>query len=132
MQLMLPSGFRFDSVSYDISGNGFHRAASVDVSASSTFSTVVGGIPLGHGYLAQLTTQDVEHRLTPCVGSAPFDVTSAATVAVPVHLTCSEVPKAPVASVPVPRGASYLLAGLLLLAGTFACRRLPSTPRRRV
>jgi hypothetical protein len=124
MQLTAGGGYRFGQVSYDVSGNGFHKAGSIDVAASATLSTVVGGIPFGTGYKLQLTTLDAAHALTPCTGSATFDITGAATTAVPVHLTCHEVPKATaVAAVPVPRWATAALAGLLLAMGATGARR---------
>ena len=91
-ELTLGGRYQFDSVSYDISGNGFHRADSVNVSGSSSISMLVSGIPTGGGYVASLTAQDTAGKLTPCTGSATFSVASAAaTVAVPVHMTCSVI-----------------------------------------
>ena len=78
MSLPLRGGSRFGQVGYDVSGNGFHKADSVDTAASTTVSTVIGGIPFGTGYLLKLTAQDADHRLTPCVGSASFDIASRA------------------------------------------------------
>ena len=70
LALTLPPAIQFASISYDLSGNGFHKASSIDVSKSSTFSTIVSGIPLGTGYTAELTAQDSAHKLTGCAGSA--------------------------------------------------------------
>ena len=126
MELRLASGFRFDSVHYEITGNGFHKEADVDVSSSSTFSTIIGGIPFGQGYMVRLSTQDVDHRLAPCAGSASFDITSAAILPVPVNLSCHEVPRVAPAPVPVPRGAIYAIAVLLLALGAAACQRRAS------
>ena len=80
---------------------------------------------LGSGYVLQLTAQDVDHKLAPCTGMATFDIPRAATVPVPVHLSCHEL----VASsqpVPVPRWATLMVAALLLTLGMRALRR----PRR--
>ncbi|HVU50160.1 MAG TPA: hypothetical protein VHL80_05720, partial [Polyangia bacterium] len=89
-ELTLAGKYQFDSLSYDISGNGFHRAATVNVAGSSSFSTLVSGVPVGSGYVAALSAQDTAGKLTPCTGSASFDVTTAAaTVSVPVHMSCS-------------------------------------------
>jgi hypothetical protein len=117
----------------------------VDVSGSSSISTVVSGVPVGSGYVAELTAQDTAGKLTPCTGSATFNVTSAATASVPVHMSCSVVQQqtgmgggeagsggAGGASgaggaggspaVPVPRGASYALAALLAGLGAAGLR----------
>src|SRR5262245_40734700 len=110
MQLTLAPGFRFDHIDYEISGNGFHRASTIDVGTSSTISTIVGGIPFGRGYVAQLSGQDVDHRLVPCTGSASFDITSSATMPVPVHLACHEAPNVVAQQVPIPRSAGFALA----------------------
>jgi hypothetical protein len=89
-ELTLGGKYQFNSLSYDISGNGFHRMATVNVAGSSSFSTLVSGVPVGSGYVAALTAQDSAGKLTPCTGSATFNVTSgASTVAVPVHMSCS-------------------------------------------
>src|SRR6185369_12176380 len=63
----------------------------VDVSNSSTLSVVIGGIPFGTGYQISLhgTTTDGQ---AVCAGSATFDVSSAGTTTVPVHLTCDVRP----------------------------------------
>jgi hypothetical protein len=123
-ELTIAGGFQFSDVSYDISGNGFHKAADVSVAGSSTVSTVVSGIPFGVGYTVKLTAQDTADRLTPCTGAATFDVTSEAVVAVPVHLTCSVLP--PVGtSVPVGRGATFALGLFLVALGAAGVRRRP-------
>jgi hypothetical protein len=120
VQLTAGGGFHFNEFSYVVSGNGFHKADSIDVQASATLSAVVGGIPIGTGYELQLTAQDAAHALTPCVGWATFNITGDTTTAVPVHLTCHEAPKTPV---PVPRWATAALAGLLLAIGMTGTRR---------
>ena len=117
-------GRRFDSVSYDISGNGIHKASVIDTSASATASVLVPGLPIGTGYRVQLTAQDHDHALTPCVGSAVFAVSSAAaTVPVTVHLTCHEVVAPPPQQVPaVGRVALVMLAGLMVFLGLWRVR----------
>ena len=122
LSLTLGGGAPISEVSYDVSGNGFHKAGVIDVAASTTVATVIGGIPIGRGYLLQLTAQDTEHRLSGCTGSASFDIPTATTVPVPVHLSCHELPAAP-QPVPVPRWASFALAALLLAAGGRISRR---------
>jgi hypothetical protein len=124
LALSIGGGLRFDSVSYDIGGNGFHKAATIDVSKSSSFSTIVGGIPLGTGYTVTLTAQDAAHKLTGCSGSAPFSLTSAGVVPVAVNVQCHEAPITTVPpSVPVPRGVAYGLGLALLALGLARVRR---------
>lgn len=134
MQLTVGVAYRFNEVSYDVSGNGFHKTGSINVAASNTVSTIIGGVPFGAGYLLKVTTQDVDHKLTPCTGSASFDIASAAIVPVAVNLSCREVPKV-AAAVPVPRWASFVLAALLLAVGALAVRQralTPTTSRRNI
>jgi hypothetical protein len=121
MSLTIGGGYRFAEVRYDVSGNGFHKAGTIDAVDSTTVSAIVDGIPFGTGYLLQLTAQDVDHKLAPCTGSAMFDVTSPATVPVPVHLACHQLPQ--VQTVPVPRWATFVLAGALLALGAAGSRR---------
>jgi hypothetical protein len=120
------SSYTFDQVTYDLSGNGFHRNASVDVTNSASFATVIGGIPFGTGYLLALSAEDVAHKLTPCQGSATFDVTTTTTVPVAVDLTCHQTatpPPPPPPAVPVPRAAVCALGALLLVLGATRARR---------
>jgi hypothetical protein len=124
LNLTLGGGFKFASVAYDVSGNGFHRTGTIDIGGSSILSTVIGAIPFGTGYVVQLTAHDADNKLMPCSGSGTFDITSATTVPVPVHLTCHEVvATAPPPSVPVPAWARYALAALLLGLGAPLVRR---------
>src|SRR6516165_3361600 len=69
-ELTLGGKYQIDTLSYDISGNGFHRADTLNVTGRSSISTLVSGIPTGKGYLASLRAQDTAGKLTPCVGSA--------------------------------------------------------------
>jgi hypothetical protein len=92
-ELKLAGKYQFNSLSYDITGNGFNRSASVNVAGSSSFSTLVSGVPVGTGYTVSLTALDAAGDLTPCTGSATFSVMAAATVAVPVHMSCSVIPQ---------------------------------------
>jgi hypothetical protein len=111
-------GYQFGDVSYDVSGHGFHVAGTFSVAASARLSTLIGGIPFGTGYAVELTAQDLGHKLRPCTGSASFDVSSPATVAVPVHLTCHELSRTMVQAVPVPWWTSVVLAALLIGLGS--------------
>jgi hypothetical protein len=123
LSLTLGGGYQFTQVSYDISGNGFHKADVINVATSTSVSTIVGGIPFGSNYLLKLTAQEAAHKLTPCEGMTSFSVSSTATIPVPVHLTCHEVVAPPPAAVPVPLWASFLLGAFLLAAGAFSVRR---------
>jgi hypothetical protein len=120
------NSYTFDQVTYDLSGNGFHRNAVVDVTNSTSFATVISGIPFGTGYLLTLSAQDVAHDLTPCQGSSTFDVTTASTVPVAVDLTCHQATTTTnPPPVPVPRPAVYAFGALLLVLG--ATRVRPSS-----
>jgi hypothetical protein len=116
VSLSVGGKYTFSQFSYDVSGNAFHKADTLDVSASTTVSAVVGGIPFGSGYQLKLTAQDDGHKLTPCMGTASFDITSPTTVPVPVTLNCREIP-ALTAAVPVPPWTKLLLGALLLALG---------------
>jgi hypothetical protein len=120
-QLTLASGYQFTQMSYDISGNGFHTAGTANITNSSTFSTVVSGIPAASGYTATLKTQDTGQKLMTCQGSAMFAITGGATTAAPIHMTCHETANPP--SVPVPPGAVFALGGTLLALGATRVRR---------
>jgi hypothetical protein len=125
MSLTLAGGYHISHVTYDVSGNGFHTAKSLDVSNSSSFSTVIGGIPFGPGYLLQLTAQDSGHQLSGCQGASFFDVTTSGTVTVPVDMTCYAAPTvAAPPAVPIPRAAVFALAAMMLLLGAFIVRRV--------
>jgi hypothetical protein len=123
MNLTLGGALQINEVSYDLSGNGFHKTGSLNVAGSSSLSVVIGPIPVGTGYVVQLTAQDAAHKLTGCAGSASFDIRSATTTQVPVHLTCHEVPAPAPAAVPVPRWATFMITALLLSLGAAALRR---------
>lgn len=114
LRLSLGETYDFATVSYDVSGNGFHVAADVDVRNSRTFSTTVGGIPFGQGYLVKLTALETSGKLQPCAGATTFNVTSSTLVPVTVRLSCRE---AEPPSVPVPPGAIVALGVLLAALG---------------
>jgi hypothetical protein len=122
LQLELGTAYRFNAVHYEIDGAGYHAAADVDVTNSSTFTAIVGAVPFGH-YTAQLTAREADGKLTPCTGTASFDVTSTVQLAVPVHMTCREVlPPSSAPAVPVPRGATIALGVLLAVLGAARAR----------
>ena len=122
-KLTVAGKYHFNQVTYDLSGNGFHRNATIDVTDSTTFSTVVSGIPFGTGYALALTADDVAQELTPCQGNATFDVTSPTEVPVAVDMTCQVKLATPPPAVPVPRPAIYALGALLFVLGAARVRR---------
>jgi hypothetical protein len=85
LALQLPDGFSIESVSYQITGNGFTKSGSFDVSASQGISALIGGIPAGTGYTITLSAG--EGGAT-CSGSAAFSVAASATTTVAVSLQC--------------------------------------------
>jgi hypothetical protein len=90
MALDIAPGTTLSAVQYAITGPGsFNKMGSIDVSASSTISTVISPLPPGTGYSITLgaTSQDGS---TMCMGSAPFDVASRQTTPVLVHLLCRQ------------------------------------------
>ncbi|HEX7669728.1 MAG TPA: lamin tail domain-containing protein [Polyangiaceae bacterium] len=129
LQLQVAPGVQLNSLSYSISGpGGFSRSGTVDVSASTTLSMVVGSLPAGSGFTVTLdaTTTD---GTTHCGGSASFAVTAHATTAVVVHLTCHEAPRTgsvlangtlnvcPVADGIVANPADVVIGGMIALSG---------------
>src|SRR4051812_40921658 len=88
LDLQLAFGLTLNSVTYTItSPSGFTKVGTVNVSNSSTVSVVVGGIPFGAGYQISLRGTTLDGAAV-CAGSAMFDIDSAATKTVPVHMTC--------------------------------------------
>jgi hypothetical protein len=91
--LVLSGGANLATASYTISNpNGFSLTGSIDVSHSSTLSTIIGGIPAGTGYAIAITATSTDGS-TSCAGSATFAVTAGATSAVSVTLDCHQGPK---------------------------------------
>jgi arylsulfatase B len=74
-----------NSVTYSITGNGFSKTGSIDVSGSPVISGTIGGIPAGNGYTITLTATSAEEGTT-FTGSASFNVTAGRTTAVTIHL----------------------------------------------
>lgn len=93
LALTLGSGQSVAAATYTVSGpNGFTKSATIDVSHSTTISTVIGGLPAGAGYSISIVATTTDGA-TMCSGSASFTVTAHATTAVTVHLTCHEQPR---------------------------------------
>jgi acid phosphatase len=89
--LLVAPGTTLNTVNYLITAAaGGTKTGSIDVSQSSTISTLISGIPAATGYTIALNSTSVEGGT--CMGSAPFDVVAHQTTAVTVHLDCHEAP----------------------------------------
>ena len=83
--LEVAPGVTLNSVSYTITGNGFTKTGSIDVSKTSVVSGTIGGIPAGNGYTIDLTATSVDGGLT-FTGSAKFNVTAGGSTSVTIVL----------------------------------------------
>jgi len=92
LDLEVAPGVTLLSVSYEITGNGFTKAGTVDVSDSPTVSGLIGGIPAGNGYTIQLSAVSEEEGTT-FIGSATFNVTAGQVTSVTIHLKGSGASK---------------------------------------
>jgi len=90
--LQIAGGLTINTVTYSITGPaGFSTSGSIDVSHSTTVSTVIGGLPAGNGYSLTLTGTATDGTST-CLGSGTFNVTAGAVTAVSVVLDCHQAP----------------------------------------
>jgi len=90
---LLEGGVTLTSVSYTITGpNGFSKLGTINVAASSKLSTLIGGLPAGNGFTIALGAIGTDGTTT-CGGSATFNVTAGAVVAVTVALDCHQAAK---------------------------------------
>ena len=88
--LQLAGGLTINTVTYSITGPaGFTKSGSIDVSHSTTVSTVIGGLPAGNGYGITLTGTATD-GVSSCLGSGTFNVTAGAVTAVSVVLDCHQ------------------------------------------
>ena len=85
LNLEVAPGVTLLSVGYTITGNGFTKTGTIDVTDSPSISGTIGGIPAGNGYTLALSATSVEDETT-FTGSANFNVTAGQTTAVSVHL----------------------------------------------
>jgi len=85
LSLEVAPGVTLLSVGYTITGNGFTKTGTIDVTDSPTIGGTIGGIPAGNGYTLALSATSVED-VTTFTGSATFNVTAGQTTAVSVHL----------------------------------------------
>lgn len=85
LALQVGPGVTVNAVTYSITGNGFSKTGSIDVSGASTISGTIGGIPAGNGYTLTLTATSADGGTT-FTGSATFNVTAGKTTAVTIRL----------------------------------------------
>jgi hypothetical protein len=97
IKLVLAGGdATFATFSYSITGPfGFSKTGSLDVSASSTLSGVIGGLPVGGGFSISLSGTSLDGD-TQCAGSASFSVAAHGTTPVTIALDCHPPPSQPV------------------------------------
>jgi len=87
------AGAKFDAVSYVVTGTGsFVQEGTLDVSASTTISGVIGGLPAAVGYSIALSATSLDGQVS-CAGSASFAISAGKTTSVTVHLGCHEAPR---------------------------------------
>ncbi|HVV16461.1 MAG TPA: hypothetical protein VHH90_04595 [Polyangia bacterium] len=90
---VVQGGVTLSSVAYSITGpNSFSLTGTVNVSASSTISALIGGLPAGMGYTIALTSTSVDGATT-CGGTSSFNITASAVTTVTVTLDCHQPPK---------------------------------------
>lgn len=77
-------GVTLSSVAYTISGNGFTKTGTIDISGSPAINGTIGGIPAGKGYTITLTATSSDGAIF--TGSATFDVTAGKTTPVAILL----------------------------------------------
>ncbi|RYZ07417.1 MAG: DUF4976 domain-containing protein [Myxococcales bacterium] len=85
LSLEVADGVTLDVVTYSITGNGFTKTGTIDVSGAPTISGTIGGIPEGEDYTLTLTATSADGSTT-FKGSAAFDVTAGKTTAVTIRL----------------------------------------------
>lgn len=99
MALDVAPGTTLDAIAYAVTGPGsFTKSGAIDVSQSSTISTVIGPLPPGTGFSILLSATSTDGNAM-CLGSANFDVTTHSTTSVLVHLLCRR---------PTHNGSAYL------------------------
>ncbi len=85
LQLEAAPGVTLNSVTYTITGNGFSKTGSIDVSGAPKISGTIGGIPAAKGYTLALTATSAEGDAS-FTGSAKFDVAAGKTSSVTIRL----------------------------------------------
>ena len=87
LALQAAPGVTVNTFSYAITGPKSY-SGSIDVSSSSTVSTVIGGIAIGSGYSLTLTGTSTDGQTNCSGGSATFSVAAHATTSVSVAIDC--------------------------------------------
>jgi arylsulfatase B len=85
VNLDVADGVTLNSVTYTITGDGFSKTGSIDVSGAPVISGTIGGIPAGNGYTITLTATSADGKTT-FSGSATFNVTAGGKTSVTIHL----------------------------------------------
>ena len=85
LNLQAAPGVTLNTVTYSITGNGFSKSGSIDVSGTSSITGTIGGIPSGSGYTITLTATSAEGSAS-FTGSAKFNVVAGQTTSVTIHL----------------------------------------------
>jgi lamin tail-like protein len=85
LELALSPEVELASVAWQVTGNGFSKAGSADVSDSESVSLLIGGIPAGNGFTMTLSGSAAGFG---CTGSATFDVRAGETTRVALTLRC--------------------------------------------
>jgi hypothetical protein len=88
LELELAPDVTLRTLQYEITGNGFQKSGSIDVSKSRRVRSVIGGIPAGDGYTIALSGEDAEGLGIACAGSAPFNVAARHTTKTAIDLLC--------------------------------------------
>ncbi|MES1173481.1 MAG: hypothetical protein ABUL62_04055 [Myxococcales bacterium] len=93
LSLQVGSGLTLDSADYTIIGpSSFSKTGSIELSAATRFSAIIGGLPAGNGYSISITATATDGT-TNCGGSASFDITARSTTSVTLTLDCHTPPK---------------------------------------
>jgi hypothetical protein len=89
LALKLANGADIASIGYKITGNGITPITGTIplTDPTATVSVQVKGLPVGSGYIAELTAASADGKTT-CGGTATFAIMSASTTSVTVHLQC--------------------------------------------
>jgi hypothetical protein len=88
IKLDLGSDVVLNTINYEITGNGFTKAGTINVTDSSEIRALIGGIPAGTGYSIRLWTNAATNNGASCEGSATFDIRAGVVTTARVSLRC--------------------------------------------
>jgi hypothetical protein len=118
--LTQPDNLEFDAFDYVITGPNYAKSGSIDVSRSTTVSTIIEAIPVASGYSITLVGASLAPAKVKCSGTATFDIAPGEVSRVPIAVQCkNDRPKL----VPIPPLAPVALGLMLLAIGTARRRR---------